>query len=59
MDKGYKREELKQIGVVGIEALHTRQYDYVVLAVSREDLAAEITGELVSYGVDKGKIVFL
>ncbi len=59
VDKGYKREELKQIGVVGIEALHTRQYDYVVLAVSREDLAAEITGELVSYGVDKGKIVFL
>lgn len=58
VDKGYKRGELRQIGVVGKEALHTQRYDYVVLAVSQTDVAEEIAGELVAYGVDKGKIVF-
>lgn len=58
VDKGYQREELKKIGVVSMEALQTQQYDYVVLAVSRTDVAAEITSELISHGVDKKKIVF-
>lgn len=57
VDKGYQREELRQMGVVGIEALREHRYDYVVLAVSNGDVAAEITDQLLSYGVDKGKII--
>ena len=57
VDKGYQRKELRQMGVVGMEALQTQQYDNVVLAVSRVDVAEEIMNELVSYGVRKEKIL--
>ena len=57
MDKGYQREELRQMGVVGMDALHTQQYDYVVLAVSNAEIAAEIITQLISNGVDKEKII--
>ncbi len=58
IDKGYQREELKQMGVVGIDALYAQQYDYVVLAVSNVEVAAEITNQLISYGVSREKIIF-
>ena len=58
VDKAYQRDELKQMGVVGMEALHTRAYDYVVLAVQDCNIAAEITEQLVSYGVCREKIIF-
>lgn len=57
VDKGYQREELRQMGVVGMDALHTQQYDYVVLAVSNAEIAAEIITQLISNGVDKEKII--
>lgn len=57
VDKGYQREELRQMGVVGMDALHTQVYDYVVLAVSNADVAAEITNQLISYGVNREKII--
>ena len=49
---------MKKMGVVSMEALQTQQYDYIVLAVSKADVTAEITNELSSFGVDKKKIVF-
>lgn len=58
VDKAYQREELRQMGVVGMEALHTVAYDFVVLAVRDKDMAAEITDQLVSYGVGREKIIF-
>lgn len=58
VDKAYQREELKRMGVVGMEALHTRAYDYVVLAVQDSGVATEITDQLVSCGVCREKIVF-
>ncbi len=57
VDKGYQREELRQMGVVGMDALHTQQYDYVVLAVSNAEVAAEITNQLISCGVNREKII--
>ena len=58
VDKGYQREEFRRMGVVGIEALRAQNYDYVVLAVSNADVMAEIASQLISYGIDKEKIVF-
>lgn len=58
VDKAYQREELSQMGVVGLEALYTKVYDYVVLAVQNTEMAAEITEQLVSYGVCRDKIIF-
>lgn len=58
VDKAYQRDELRQMGVVGMEALHTSAYDYVVLAVQDCTMAAEITEQLVSYGVCREKIIF-
>ena len=58
VDKGYQRKELRQMGVVGMEALQTQKYDYVVLAVSMAEMAAEITEQLISCGVDREKIIF-
>lgn len=57
VDKGYQREELNRMGVVGMDVLHTLQYDYVVLAVSNAEVAAEITEQLLSYGVNREKII--
>lgn len=58
VDKAYQREELSQMGVVGMEALYTKVYDYVVLAVQNTDMAAEITEQLAAYGVCRDKIIF-
>lgn len=58
VDKAYQREELRQLGVVGMEALCMEIYDYVVLAVQDRGMAAEITEHLVSYGVCRDKIIF-
>lgn len=57
VDKGYQREELRQMGIVGMDALHTQQYDYVVLAVSNAEVAEEIANQLISFGVNKEKII--
>lgn len=57
VDKGYQREELRQMGVVSMDALHTQQYDYVVLAVSNAEVAEEIANQLISCGVNKEKII--
>lgn len=58
VDKAYQREELGRMGVVGIEALYTEVYDYVVLAVQDRGMAEEIAEQLVSYGVCRDKIIF-
>lgn len=58
VDRAYQQEELRKIGVVSMEALHTKVYDYVVLAVRDKDMAAEITDQLVSYGISRKKIIF-
>ncbi len=58
VDKAFQREELRQMGVVGMEVLHTAAYDFVVLAVIDMDIAAEITDQLLSYGVSREKIIF-
>lgn len=57
VDQGYQREELRKMGVTGMDSLRTGRYDYVVLAVRDEGMAAEITGQLLAYGVDREKIV--
>ena len=54
----YQREELSQMGVVGMEALYTEAYDYVVLAIQDSGMAAEITEQLVAYGVCRDQIIF-
>lgn len=58
VDKAYQQEQLKQMGVTGMEALHTKTYDYVILAVRDRNMAAEITEQLFSYGIGKEKIIF-
>ncbi len=58
VDKAYQREELSQMGVVGMEALYTEAYDYVVLAIQDSGMAAEITEQLVAYGVCRDQIIF-
>lgn len=57
IDKNCQREELRRMGVVGMDALHTQEYDYVVLAVSNAEMAGEITNQLISYGVNRKKII--
>ncbi len=58
VDQAYEQTELNKMGVVGLEALQTETYDYVVLAVRTSDLAENITTRLLSCGVDEGKIIF-
>lgn len=58
VDQAYEEKELNKMGVVGLEALQTETYDYVVLAVRTSDLAADITTRLLSYGVGREKIIF-
>lgn len=58
VDKEYQRKELRQIGVTSLKILQTEEYDYVVIAVRDRDVGAEITSQLISYGVDRKKIVF-
>lgn len=58
VDKAYQREELRRKNVVGMEALYTVTYDYVVLAVRDRDVAVEITDQLLFFGISREKIIF-
>lgn len=58
IDRAYPKEELKKMGVTSLKALQTEEYDYVVIAVRDKDMGDEITEQLVSYGINREKIVF-
>lgn len=58
VDRSWQREELRRMGVTGIETLYTQIYDYIVLAVSDKEIADEIKKQLISNGTNEEKIIF-
>ena len=57
VDRDHQKEELKNMGVVGLESLNGSKYDYIVIAISDSRVASEVMKQLQGYGVNSKKIV--
>lgn len=44
--------------VSGIEDIHECEYDYIIVAIHSEDVAAQVMEELAEAGMDKGKMLW-
>jgi len=58
-DKNYKKYEKSVFPVQKPKCLFECEYEYVLIAVERERLADEIKNEMIAYGVDEEKIIWL
>ena len=57
VDKRYKNMRKEGLNVSGVESVKNGDYDYILIACYKEQIAGEIRDELVNiYGVDKGSI---
>ena len=58
VDKAYAQMQRCGYPVMPIERIHESKYDYLLIAIEDECVAEQIKRELISYGVDKKKIVW-
>lgn len=58
VSKSWEREQAAGLEVSPVSDLLKDTYDYVVIAVEREDMAGEIRQELIALGVKEEKILW-
>ncbi len=58
VDRDYTRYQLSGLPVESVERVACQNYDYIIIAIEKENIAKEVEEMLLSYGVDKKKIVW-
>lgn len=56
--KNWEKERENGLDVSPVDSLLTAEYDYVVIAVEREEMAREIKTELIQLGLDKERLLW-
>ena len=58
MDKSYEKYQAVGLPVQPVKLLETVEYDYVILGIKDEEVAAEIRDELEAMGVEGERILW-
>ncbi len=57
VDRDYKRYQLSGLPVEPVDRIGSQDYDYVIIAIEKENIAKEVEKTLLGCGVEKRKIV--
>lgn len=57
VDRDYKRYQLSGLPVGSVDGISSQDYDYIIIAIEKENIAKEVEKMLLGYGVEKRKIV--
>ncbi|MEY8377277.1 glycosyltransferase family 2 protein [Lachnospiraceae bacterium 56-18] len=58
VDRDYRRYQLSGLSVESVERVRSQNYDYIIIAIEKENIAKEVEKTLLNYGVEKKKIVW-
>lgn len=58
ISKKWEEDRKNGLEVSPVDSLLTAEYDYVVIAVDREEMADEIKTELIRLGIDEAKLLW-
>ena len=57
VDQNWRMEELQQMGVESPDVINERKFDYVVIAVEKQEIAVQVRSDLIHRGIEKTKII--
>ena len=57
VDQNWQMEELQKFGIESPDVLTERKFDYVVIAVEKQEIAEQVRSNLIHRGIENSKII--